>query len=66
MTYFLAGLLKVFVWFAVTLPVLWLIRRFVPWLEVPLFKVGALEGMAMLIRRARLRWRGFRVETPGR
>ena len=61
MTYILAGLFQGLFWFVVLGTALWICRKIAPSLEVPLFKVNFIRGIAMLIRRALARLRGFRV-----
>jgi hypothetical protein len=64
MSYFLAGLLQGLFWFVALGTCLWLMRKFAPSFETAFFKVGAIEGIKMLIRRIRLRLQGLKAETP--
>lgn len=62
MSYILGGVLQVVFWLVVLPPLLWLCRRYAPWLEAPLFNMGLREGVATLIDRVRSRRQGLQIE----
>jgi hypothetical protein len=65
MSYVLAGLLQLGFWLVVFSVSLWLVRRFAPSLEGPLFNMGFVAGCRALIARIRSRRQGFQVEQRG-
>lgn len=62
MSYVLAGLLQAVFWLLAMSMSLWLCRKIAPSLETAFFKVGAIEGMRMLIQRILRRRQGFQIE----
>lgn len=66
MSYFLGGLLQGLFWLVTLSIALWLVRRFAPSFEAAFFKVDAIEGIRMLIRRLRLRLQGIQPEPLDR
>jgi hypothetical protein len=63
-TYILAGLLRGVFWLVVLGFGLWICRKLFPTWEGALFKVGAVEGIRMVIRRVLAAARRLHPEPP--
>jgi hypothetical protein len=64
LTYIFIGLFQGLFWLIALSVALWIVRRFFSSWETALFKVGATEGIRMVIRRALARMKPLKPEPP--